>query len=130
MYKREYNFNIDVRASIIEYLELKEVDNKRFIKAFNFFIDNPNKFDGATIVKDLVDVKGIDLSALVHDYNYLVQLKKYRGYKWVKAKVKYDIQYGKDIAMLGKGNMYYWRTVALILITPIYPIYKLIINNN
>lgn len=32
---------------------------------------HPNKFDEATIVKDLVDIGELDLDAMVHDYDYI-----------------------------------------------------------
>jgi hypothetical protein len=40
----------------------------QYIKAFDY-LGKPDDFDGATIVKDLMDVPGIDLT-LLHDYHY------------------------------------------------------------
>jgi len=43
---------------------------KVYKKAFLFFAVNPNEFDGASFSKDLCDIKGIDLDAMLHDYHY------------------------------------------------------------
>lgn len=38
------------------------------LEAFDYFIENPDNFDGATAVQDLYDFDILDLKALVHDY--------------------------------------------------------------
>jgi hypothetical protein len=43
---------------------------KVYKKAFLFFALNPNEFDGASYSKDLCDIKGLDLDAMLHDYHY------------------------------------------------------------
>ena len=96
-------------------------------KAFDYFSKNPNQFDGATIVKDLVDLPELSISAMVHDYEYLINLPKYKGLSWLKYKVCIDWEYGQNLELLGKGYFIpYTRSVLLILITPIYLIIKLI----
>ena len=42
-----------------------------YLKAFDYFVVNPHDFDGATAVKDLCDLPGLDLDALYHDYCYI-----------------------------------------------------------
>lgn len=41
------------------------------IEAYDYFINNPNYYDGATLVPDLYDWKTIEIGALIHDYIYL-----------------------------------------------------------
>jgi hypothetical protein len=41
-----------------------------YIKAFDYFWKHPDEYDGATLVKDLMDIPGIDLDAMLHDYHY------------------------------------------------------------
>lgn len=92
-----------------------------FLTAYRYFIDHPSQFDGATIVKDLYDIKGLDLSAMKHDYIYLTTLPKFKGLEWLRIKIKYDWQYGRDMELLGKGiTTPYARAIGLILSTPIY----------
>lgn len=43
-----------------------------YSRAFTYFIYNPEQYDGATIVKDLVDIPGLDTDSLLHDYHYIV----------------------------------------------------------
>lgn len=108
------------RNNVLTLLNLKEIDAAKFLKAYDYFVINPSDFDGATIVKDLQDLPRLDLSALVHDYEYIVNLKKYKGLEWLKYKVKIDFKYGKDMEALGKGIYHYIRVVGLILSTPFY----------
>jgi hypothetical protein len=55
------------------YLVMKGYDHHEtalYLQAFDFFCQNPTEFDGATIVKDLVDLNGLDLDAMLHDFQY------------------------------------------------------------
>ena len=61
-------------------------------------MNNPSKFDGATIVKDLVDIEELDLDAMVHDYEYLNGANRSFIKKW-----KADIKYIKNMERNGKG---------------------------
>ena len=40
-------------------------------KAFDYFVENPHDFDGATLVNDLCDIPDLDLDAMLHDYHYV-----------------------------------------------------------
>jgi hypothetical protein len=42
-----------------------------YLKAFDYFSKKHTEFDGATVVKDLVDIPGLDLDAMLHDYHYI-----------------------------------------------------------
>lgn len=124
-FKQDKQTLINKRNEVIALLRFKGVDDSLFLKAYDFFVDNPKEFDGATIVKDLNDIKGLDLAALVHDYRYIIDLPKYKGLKWLKIKTKYDFEYGRNMELLGKGIYYYNRFIALLLSTPFYIIYKI-----
>lgn len=62
------------RRQVVQLLKLKgyhDTEIAIYIKAYNYFCQNPAQFDGATIVKDLVDIPGLDLDAMMHDYHYI-----------------------------------------------------------
>ena len=71
---------------------------EQYIIAFNYFVNNPSKFDGVIIVKDLVDIEELDLDAMVHDYEYLNGANRSFIKKW-----KADIRYIKNMEANGKG---------------------------
>ena len=109
------------RNKVLIVLNYKDINNSKFIKAYDYFVYNPKQFDGATIVKDLDDLPNLDLSALVHDYEYIVELPKYKRFKWLKEKTKIDWRYARNMELLGKGiTIPYARAIGLIIITPLY----------
>ena len=113
-----------MRYEIQELLRIKNVDID-FLNAFNYFCEHPLDFDGATIVKDLVDTPKLSISAMIHDYEYLINLPKYKGLKWLRYKILIDWEYGQNLELLGKGYFIpYLRAITLILTTPIYLIIK------
>ena len=59
---------------------------------------HPSEFDGATIVKDLVDIEELDLDAMVHDYEYINGANRSFIKKW-----NADIRYIKNMEANGKG---------------------------
>ena len=84
---------------IIKILTIKKNKNiEQYIIAFNYFVSNPSKFDGATIVKDLVDIEELDLDAMVHDYEYINGANRNFIKKW-----NTDIRYIKNMEANGKG---------------------------
>lgn len=97
-----------------EILELKKVQIETLLKikgyaskeaeiylnAYDFFCVSPNQYDGATIVKDLVDIPGLDLDAMLHDYHYLV----FNCASNLKYKFKADWIYTKGMERKGKGS--------------------------
>jgi hypothetical protein len=102
------------RIQMRSYLELKgykEDEIKLYIEAFDFFTKNPNDFDGATIVKDLVDLNGLDLDAMLHDYQYIV----YRAAANFITKWQSDWMYAKGIERKGKGQ--YCAFTRLLVLT-------------
>ena len=98
--KSKQELNI-LRKNIKAYLHIKErkmSDISDYLNAFDYFIERPNKFDGATIVKDLVDIGELDLDAMVHDYDYIHGANRNFVKKW-----KADIKYIKNMERNGKG---------------------------
>ena len=80
----------------------------RYKKAFQYFINFPDKFDGATIAKDLNDLPNLDLDAMVHDYEYITGANTSFVRKW-----KADFRYIKNMERNGKGL----RLIRLLLLT-------------
>lgn len=104
------------------YITLKEfevADINKFLLAFDYFCQNPHDFDGATIVKDLETIKGLDACAMVHDYEYLhIDFFTLKG---LKAKFISDFNFGKNMEQTGKGIFVPYSRVALLwLSTPFY----------
>ena len=100
-----------LRKNIKVYLHIKErkiSDISDYLNAFDYFTIHSDKFDGATIVKDLVDIGELDLDAMVHDYDYLHGANRNFIKKW-----KADIKYIKNMEKNGKGI----RVFRLLLLT-------------
>ena len=74
-------------------------------------MNNPSKFDGATIVKDLVDIEELDLDAMVHDYDYLHGANRNFIKKW-----NADIRYIKNMEANGKGIRVFRLLLLLAII--------------
>jgi len=120
-FKRPRKELLHDRVWLIESLERMRLDVEYFIEAYDYFIDHPEDYDGATVVKDLKDFVGIDLSATRHDYDYLIELKKRRWFNWIGYKMRADFMYGKNMENLGKGIWTpYTRVFFLWVSTPIY----------
>ena len=100
-----------LRKNIKAYLHIKErkmSDISDYLNAFDYFVEHPTEFDGATIVKDLVDIGELDLDAMVHDYDYINGANRNFIKKW-----KADIKYIKNMERNGKGI----RVFRLLLLT-------------
>lgn len=68
------------------YLKIKgysEVETKIYEKAYLYFIDHPDHFDGATMTEDLYDVFRLDLDAMLHDF-YYINHKVSASYKYTQ----------------------------------------------
>ena len=105
---------------------VKGIDPRPFVVAYKYFENNPHRYDGATIVKDLVDCNGIDLSAMRHDFEYIrILSQKFCILDWIKYKILSDLRYGKNMERFGKGVLTpYGRTFLLWISTPLYPLWK------
>ena len=100
-----------LRKNVKAYLNIKErkmSDISDYLNAFDYFTIHSDKFDGATIVKDLVDIGELDLDAMVHDYDYINGANRNFIKKW-----EADIKYIKNMERNGKGI----RVFRLLLLT-------------
>lgn len=113
-YKEEKELKIlQKKMKLLLYLKgYTTPEQKVYAKAFSFFILNPHKFDGATIVKDLHDLPGLDTDPMLHDYHYVVyNTGSSFYYKW-----KADWLFAKGNERKGKGiYSAYSRFVGLTL---------------
>jgi len=83
-----------------------------YLNAFDYFRENPNEFDGATLVRDLCDIPGLDIDALYHDYCYI----NYNVAVNPIMKFRADKLYAKGNERKGKSQYAAWsRMVGLTL---------------
>lgn len=84
-----------------------------YLEAYDYFCMRTVEYDGATIVKDLCDIIGLDLDAMLHDYHYIV----HNAGANVIAKFKADWMYAKGMEKKGKGQISaFSRFIALTII--------------
>lgn len=116
------NFKRHLLELILIDRNVSKITRNTLLDAFDAFRDNPDvfKFDGATILADLDTIKGLDASAMVHDYQY-IKLRNKGFWNYLKGKLKADVQFGKNMRKLGITWLVAWSRVAvLILSTPIW----------
>lgn len=99
------------RESLIALLTLKGRgvnDTEEYLEAYDWFCANPKtkgvpNYDGATVVKDLVDIRFewgyLDADAMKHDYDYIVNRA---NTSWIRQ-WKADMKYIKNMEKNGKG---------------------------
>jgi hypothetical protein len=95
-----------------------------YIRAYDFFCFNPFQYDGATLVKDLMDIPGLDLDAMLHDYNYI----KYNAGVNLGIKLRADWLIAKEGERKGKGiyssySKFIGLTISTVVFTP-YSFFK------
>lgn len=115
----------DKRKLLISVLEDRNIDEKEqgyILDIYNIFcqLDSIFKFDGATIVADIDTIKGLDVSAMVHDFEY--QIAQHKGFwHYLKEKLKSDVNYGKRMRKFGVSWSTAWvRVFFLLLSTPFW----------
>lgn len=113
------------RQLLIKVLEDRNIDKKEqsyILDIYNIFcqLNSIFKFDGATIVADIDTIKGLDVSAMVHDFEY--QIAQHKGFLYyLKSKIKADIDYAKRMRKLGVSWLTAWvRVFFLLLSTPFW----------
>ena len=95
---------------LLSYKGLTSEEIEPFTDAYDFFCKFTSKFDGATIVKDLHDIRGLDLKAMLHDYECLIGAN--RSFKlWFKSAYNYYLNHFK----LGNGNQLF-RFIGLCIL--------------
>ncbi len=109
--------NLLVRIMTDYEFTSKEISE--IMEAFDYFRNYPAEFDGATIVKDLRTINGLDAPAMRHDYDYLhIHFWSISG---LVKKGKSDWKYGKNMEKLGVSPVTaYTRAVLLLISTPLY----------
>ncbi len=113
----------------LKSLNIQDSKIKEYEVAFEYFLNNPDKFDGATFVKDLFILKisqrdrfgdriKLDINAMLHDYEYL------RGdfYSLKKITIS-NLNYIKNIQACGQG-LHWTRFIGLTFISLFYVPYK------
>lgn len=84
-----------------------------YLTAYDFFVINPGQYDGATIVKDLEILPGLDIHAMIHDYIYIT----YKVSVNFEAKWYADKIYALEMERMGGSAYSTWsRFVALTLL--------------
>lgn len=121
------------RKEVISYLKLKDYNKEEitiYLEAYDYFCVNNYAFDGATIVKDLIDISELDLDAMLHDYHYIYfNVASNVGTKW-----KADWLYAKGNERKGKGSYssfsrFIGLTIIGILFTPYSFIKRGVVKN-
>lgn len=112
------------RNDVIVYLKLKEFNQIQinwFLRAYDFFCDNPTDYDGSTMTQDLDSIKGLELWSMLHDYFYIGlnvwasrkhQRKADRVLKWTMQSAWVS---GAEIS---------WRMFRLFWLRGLYPWYN------
>lgn len=104
---------LDEKRKELEYLVSVLWNRDEFVKTmyleiYDFFCENPKEFDGATIVKDLCIIRGLDTSAMLHDYLYLIyNVAGNYKYKW-----KADLLYALEMQRGGGAAYSTWSRFA------------------
>ena len=133
-WSRDYTFYNDKETlskyrkylKVLLYIKGRDIkDIQEYLNAYNYFITHPSEFDGATIVKDLVDFGELDLDAMVHDYDYLHGANRNFIKKW-----NADIKYIKNMERNGKGirvfRLFLLTIIGIIFVPYCYFKYKII----
>lgn len=118
---------VKARTNLQKILRIKSrkyKDIRKYNEAFDYFTLNPSEYDGATIVKDLVDIRQngeyLDIDAMLHDYTYIKGASTNFYKKW-----KADVAYIKNMETNGKGIRVF-RLLLLTITGIIYIPYKII----
>jgi hypothetical protein len=83
-----------------------------YLEAYDYFCDNPNDFDGATIVKNLNIIPNLDIWAMIHDYIYI----KYNVSSNIKYKWYADLIYATEMEKMGCSAYSTWsRFIGLTI---------------
>ena len=98
---------------VLDLLNRSDKDKLIYLDAFNYFITNPEQFDGATVMRDLFSLKypdrKLDIDAMLHDYEYVTGANKS-----FKLKHKADFRYFNNMLLNGKGAQVLRLTLLII----------------
>lgn len=88
------------RKLLIHILRAKLFNSLQIViclQAFDYFYKNPSKYDGATLVKDLCILDGLDVAAMLHDWFYI----HFNTAANIYYKILSDILYGRVMTRMG-----------------------------
>ena len=98
---------------VLDLLNRSDEDKILYLDAFNYFVDNPREFDGATVMRDLFVIRypdrKLDIDAMLHDYEYINGANKS-----FKLKHKADFRYFNNMRRNGKGVQLFRLSALLI----------------
>ena len=124
---KQSSYELTRKRQLLEYYfksqEYSEAQKTIYYDAYNYFVNNPFDFDGATIVKDLHHIKGLDINAMLHDYQYI----KYKVASSFKYKFLSDYIYAKQMEKQGRG-FYAWIRLIGVTIGGLFYIPKSILT--
>jgi len=117
---------IKTRNFMIYFLKMHKTKKgviNLYLEAYEYFILNPNEFDGATLSKDIKVIPNLDIWAMLHDYLYI----KYNiAVNW-KLKYYGDVIYALEMERLGISYGTTWgRFILLVLSQIIFTPYQLL----
>ena len=102
------------RIDMVAYLQIWKYSNEKievYLRAFDYFCNNPTHYDGETFVKDLYHIPELSITAMLHDYHCIHYNTSANYYtKWYA-----DWLYAKENERLGKAQMS-WLYFALLKI--------------
>lgn len=108
------------RIDLILYLKSQRyslVKRRVYLRAFDYFCAHPGDFDGATVVKDLHHIPGLDINAMLHDFHYVL----YKISRSFYYKILGDWLYAKEMERTGKGWLS-WINFSLLKLSGIFNI--------
>lgn len=113
--KEDLKIGKNLMISQLKRYGRSKVDITRFCKAYDWFCENPERYDGSTIVRDLFDFKlnGFRLStaSMWHDYDYIHGANR----NFIKN-AKSNWLYFNDLLHNGKGA-HIERLIGLTIIS-------------
>ncbi|WZL88332.1 hypothetical protein VS868_12065 [Salinimicrobium sp. 3283s] len=106
--------DVDALLSIWGY-ELSQ--RQVYLQAFDYFVNHPKDFNGASMTEDLCDIPGLDLDAMLHDYLYVV----YKASVSWKYQILSDKLFRSEMRRRGKSSWNRgYRFVMLLLKCPFW----------
>jgi len=116
--KEKLQDNLNLVISLLKNYQFSNLDIIRITESYNYFIEYPEEFDGATIVKDITQIRDLDVPAMAHDFTYINETG-------IKKRLKADWQYGKDMRKFEIPWLTAYGRVFLLFIINLSGIYSL-----
>ena len=112
------------RLDVITFLKLKEFNNDQinwFLDAYDYFVYNPDDYDGSTFTQDLYSIPKLELWSMLHDYFYIeLNVWANRGYQKKADRIlRYTMRKGNTSGLEMK-----WRMFRLFWLRGFYPWYN------